>query len=351
MSIKKLIHEDYTVEIGEPSLYVDNKQRKRSGHMTHGLAALNDTTFIDFNSNCSATRWDGHSPYGWIEYRLSRDSGKTYSPIQTLPYSVDCFLDGMHTISVEKAVATDNGTIVAFCLRNDATQMICCNPWDTSFVVRSFDEGKTWEDAFEMCNHKGRIYDALYYKGNIYVMLFCNENFLGETKEHVFRIYKSCDDGKTFEELSIVPFDTLGRGYGAMIFDENGVFHAYTYNQNDEIHMDHAKSYDLGKTWQLCEPCFVEKGIRNPQTALIDGVYILHGRSGDWNGFVLYSSIDAENWDEGIFIKEDKFAAAFYSNNVNLKDEIGNFLLIQYSDKYDGCRVNVNHLNVRIIKN
>jgi hypothetical protein len=42
--------------------------------------------------------------------------------------------------------------------------------------------------------------------------------------------------------------------------------------------------------------------------------------------------------------------SAYYSNNINLKDEKGNFLLIQYSDSYDGNRVNVMHQKLRIIK-
>lgn len=41
---------------------------------------------------------------------------------------------------------------------------------------------------------------------------------------------------------------------------------------------------------------------------------------------------------------------AFYSNNLNLTDEKGNFLLIQYSQPYAFIRVNVWHLNLRIAR-
>ena len=96
------------------------------------------------------------------------------------------------------------------------------------------------------------------------------------------------------------------------------------------------------------EPCYVARGMRNPQTAFIDGVYILHGRGLDWGGLVAYTSEDGYTWDEGTVIAE-KRALAYYSNNINLKDEKGNFLLIQYSSPYaEDYRVNVMHQKLRI---
>lgn len=334
MAYKEIVREKYIVEIEEPTLYVDNKSRKRSGHMSHAMAQFRPGCFIDFNSNCSAKRWRGHSPYGWIEYKISKDNGKTYSEIKTLPYSVECFLDGIHMISVEKAVATEDGKIVAFCLRNDGTDRNCCEPWDTPMVVVSADEGETWSEPVEISPYKGRVYDAFYKDGAIYVMQFCNNYFLGSAPEHLYRIYKSTDDGKTFKEQGIIPFDTKDRGYGTMLLDAKGLLHAYVYNKSDEDNLDHAVSEDMGKTWEVLKPCFVAKGARNPQTALIDGVYIMHCRAKDYSGFVVYASSDATNWDEGTLVVENQDALAFYSNNINLKDEKGNFLLIQFSDKY-----------------
>ncbi len=226
---KEITHEKYTVEIEEPTLYIDNRKRGRSGHMSHALTEFSPNCLIDFNSNCSQNRWNGHSPYGWIEYRISRDSGKTFS------------------------------------------------------------------------------------------------------------------------ELCTVPFDTYNRGYGSILFDENNVLHAYAYNNTDEQEMDHAISEDFGKTWTLLKPCHLAKGIRNPQTALIDGIYILHGRAGDTKGFVMYSSENASDWDEGTLIVSKENVSAYYSNNVNLHDENGNFLLIQYSDTYEGLtKVDVKHILLRI---
>lgn len=348
MSVTEITHKNYTVTLEEPTLYVDNENRKRSGHMTHAMAEFAPGCFIDFNANCSDKKWLGHSTYGWVEYRISKDSGKTYSEPKALPYSVDSFLDGIYTISVEKAVATDNGTIVALCLRNDCAAG--CEPWDTPMAVTSTDGGETWSEPVEVSPYKGRIYDAVYHNGAIYALEFCNEHFLGSTGDHRYRIYKSTDNGKSFFEISMVPFDTKNRGYGAMLFDEAGVLHVYAYNLDAECEMDHAISPDGGKRWQVLTPCHVAKGIRNPQVALIDGVYILHGRSGEAEGFVIYTSEDATNWDDGTMLIYDKHAAAFYSNNINLKDEDGNFLLIQYSDQYKFAAVNVMHQKLRIKK-
>jgi len=339
-------------------MFVDHQSAGRSGHMSHAMARIAPRKFIDFNSNCSAVRIGGHFPYGWVEYRFSEDSGKTYSDVQALQYSVDSFHDGLFTISVEKAVVCEDGSIVAFCLRNDALDpnMTFCEPWKTPTVIISKDEGKTWSEPVVYSPYPGRTYDAFYHKGVIYAIHFCNEKFLGKTPDHKYRIYVSHDNGKTFEERSYVPFDTYDRGYCTMQLDSNEVLHVYAYNLNAEDYMDHAISNDFGKTWTVLEPCYVAKGIRNPQTALIDGVYILHGRAGKAEGFVIYSSLDATHWDEGCFLIRNKDAAAFYSNNLNLTDEKGNFLLVQYSDLYRNITketqyaVNVMHMKVRIKK-
>lgn len=358
MSYIEIKRKNFTVEIEEPELYVDNKTRGRSGHMTHAMTEFAPGCFIDFNSNCSPVRWSGHSPYGWVEYRISKDAGKTYSEIKKLPYSEKCFLDGMHMISVEKAVACADGTIVAFCLRNDGLGPTCCEPWDTPMVVRSTDLGETWTEAVEYSPYKGRTYDALYIDGKIYVMHNCNERFEAKTEENVYRIYISEDNGLTFSEYCIIPIDPIGRNYGSMLFDNNGVLHAYTHNEKANYDFDHATSRDMGKTWEVCTT-HLDKGCRNPQVALVDGVYIMHGRSEDYEGLVMYTSEDGQNWDDGTILIHNKGAAAFYSNNLNLTDEKGNFLLIQYSDRYfSDCfktqynsRVNVMHAKIRIYNN
>ena len=95
MSFAKIIHPHYTAIVEPPVVYVDNEARRRSGHMSHAMAKFGENSFIDFNSNCSAVLWNGHMPYGWVEYRISRDGGKTYGEVKTLPYSWESLLDGL----------------------------------------------------------------------------------------------------------------------------------------------------------------------------------------------------------------------------------------------------------------
>lgn len=350
--------DNYKIKLFDPQIYVDNEKRGRSGHMTHAMAEFKKGCFIDFNSNCSALRYGGHFPYGWVEYRITDDCGKTFSDFKTLDYSYKCFIDGINTISVEKAVACNDGTIVAFCLRNDAMSPQFCEPWATPTVIRSKDGGKSWTEAKELCPYPGRPYDAVYKNGKIYVLHFCNPNFLGTEDKHKYRIFESCDNGESFTELCEVPIDSKGRGYGSMLFDEDDTLHIYTYNSCDESHMDHAVSCDYGKSWELLPPTLVKKGIRNPQTALLNGIFVLHGRTGDRNGFVIYTSENGSDWDEGFLVEHQNFlAGAYYSNNINLEDEHGKFLLIQYSspythleDLYYVATVNVMHLRLEIEK-
>jgi len=354
----KIERKNYSVKLSDPILYVDNESRGRSGHMTHALAEFKKGSFIDFNSNCSAVRKSGHFPYGWVEYRISEDCGKTYSDIKTLDYSYKSFLDGINTISVEKAVTGDDGTIVAFCLRNDAMQPEFCEPWNTPTVIRSCDGGKSWSEAEEYSQYPGRTYDAVYHKGVIYVLHFCNPNFLGTTDEHKYRIYTSRDNGRTFTELCEVPIDGIGRGYGSMLFDESDTLHVYAYNSNDEQNMDHAISRDFGENWEISAPSYLKAGVRNPQTAILDGIFILHGRTADRHGFVIYTSENGSEWDEGFLVEHKNYlAGAYYSNNLNLEDEKGKFLLIQYSSPYTKeadpfyvATVNVKHMRLEIEK-
>ncbi len=355
----EIVRKNYTVTLEEPTVYVDNEKRGRSGHMTHALAEFAPGQFINFNSSCSNVRLYGHSAFGFVEYRISRDSGKTYSDVYELEYSKKTLMDGLYSISVEKAVACKNGRLVAFCLRNTQVDPVCCEPWISPMYIVSDDQGESWSQPKELSPYEGRPYDALYHDGSIYVLHYCNPHFLGTKPEHVYRIYKSDDDGESFYEHSVIPFDTTRRGYGSIIFDEKGILHAYAYNEGDECHMDHAVSSDCGKTWSVLEPCFLAHGIRNPQTGFVDGVFVLHGRAKEVEGFVLYTSEDATNWDEGCMLINKKGGGAYYSNNLTLRDENGSFLLVQFSHPYaepattpyELSQVNVMHTRLRILKN
>ena len=335
MAYLTIERENYRVEFDTPEIFVDNQARGRSGHMTHAMAEYAPNCFINFNANCSATRATGHSVYGWVEYRFSEDSGKTYSEIQTLPYSWEAFLNGSYTISVEKAVACNDGSIVAICLRNSMISSVGCEPWYTPTWIRSTDAG--------------RPYDALYHDGVIYVLHKCGAYFCKDNAEDVYRLYASFDNGLSFEEVSTLPIEANWRGYGSMVFDNEGRLHAYAYNSASEKEMDHAISTDNGKTWTLEKPCHLAKKIRNPQVARVNGGYVLHGRAGCMTKdlpmhFVLYTGTDGIHWDEGRYIYADQGQTAYYSNNIVLDRADGaQRLLIQASIPYSKGCVNIGH--------
>ena len=330
---------DFT--ISEPELYVDNESRGRSGHMSHAMTEYEPGKLLAFNMNVSPKRNGGHGQYGWVEYRRSLDAGKTFGEINTFPFSWDAFLDGKFTIACEKALTCPDGTVVVFCLRNSPYNEICSEPFYTPYYVTSSDGGVSWGEPKEFSPWAGRIYDAVMYEGDIYVVQFCNDSeihWTGRLPEHVYRIFKSSDNAKTFKVISTVPQNTLNRGYGSLLFRPDGSLIFYCYNRADEVNMDYMISYDKGITWTCGGRCYLEKGIRNPQTVIWDSQFILHGRGSCGRGFMLYTSSDGINWDEGFAIEPNK-ELCYYSNNIVIGDKV----LLQYSDAYNGGCVNVMH--------
>ena len=335
------------LKLSEPILYIDNEARGRSGHMGHPMLNLGNGRIVDFNSNVSAVRCDGHSGFGWMEYRISEDGGDTFGEFNIVPYTMDMLLNGMYCAIIETAVACDDGSVVAICNLFSQENEICCSPHGVPTYIRSCDMGKTWEAAKPLSSYEGRVYNARYHDGKIYVLEFCNKEVVGETEEHVYRIFCSHDNGKTFEELCVVPFEsTKGRFYGTMQFDTNGNLIVYAYNYNCETEMDYAISCDGGKTWDKTGVCYLAKKIRNPQVAILDGQFILHGREAvDINAFVLYTSEDGIVWDEGHRIVDCHPATSFYSNNVIIRKSGKSKLLVQYSQTYsESCCVNIYHM-------
>lgn len=326
------------LKLSRPSIFVDNEKKRRSGHVGHGLAAFGMGKIIDFYPNYAYDRCEGHSAFGWMEYRISTNGGQSFGRPKKLAYSYETMLQGVHTISVEKAVSPREDVIVAVCLVNSQYEPVCCEPWGNPTVIRSEDGGKTWSAPIELSSYRGRVYDAIYHEGSIYALEFCHDGsttFLGHRPEHLYRLFKSDDEGRSFYEVSVIPFpDTKDRAYGALTVSPKGKLIAYTYNFADETHMDCAISADKGKTWEWVGTSYVAKKIRNPQVGILDGQYILHGRSGGWEDadFVLYTSADGVHWDEGTVLVQKK-TACFYSNNVTVKDETGKErMLVQYSE-------------------
>ena len=340
------------IKLSEPILYIDNEARNISGHMGHPMLNLGNGKIIDFNSNVSSIRCDGHSGFGWMEYRLSEDYGETFGDFIEIPYTKNVLLDGLYSAIIETAVACDDGSVVAFCNIFSQENSICCDPYGKPTYIRSVDGGKTWENAKTLSEFEGRVYASRYHKGSIYTLEFCNREVVGANENDLYRIFISNDNGKSFSELCVVPFkSTKGRFYGTIQFDMNDNLFVYAYNENCEEEMDYAISKDFGKTWCKTGVCYLDKKIRNPQVAILDGQFILHGReAGNINSFVLYTSEDGINWDEGSRIVDYHPAVSFYSNNVIVTKDEKDRLLVQYSQTYkESCCVNIYHMWIESI--
>ena len=333
----------------EPELYVDNQSRRRSGHMSHAMLEYGPGRIIAFNSNCSAVRCLGHSAFGWIEYRYSDDYGKTWSAIHDLPCSKEQFYDGVYTFSIEKAVAC-NGVITLFALRNTQFSSICCEPWDTPFFLQSYDYGKSWTEPQELSPYKGRVYDAVVQDGVIYAMELCNEHHMCTAPEHLYRLYCSIDNGRTFQEKGVIDIKSPDHAYGALQFRDDGSLLAYACNISNGFELDASISSDNGAGWERLPTIKVAKGLRNIQISKLGAGYVMHGRGchpdAPWGrGFVFYTSLDGLNWDEGFLLEEFK-ASCYYSNNLLLREPgEPEKLLVQYSELYgEKKEVNVMHL-------
>ncbi|MBR6708855.1 MAG: exo-alpha-sialidase [Clostridia bacterium] len=329
-------------------LYVNHQQKLRSGHLGHALVEYKKNCVISFYSNCSGTRnrySPGHNGFGWVEYKRSTDGGLTWGDAKILQYSYDALINETFTVSCEKAVSTKDDEIVVFCLRN-----LNPNGWEPHLepvVLRSEDGGETWSEPKLLCDKRGRVYDALVHDGIIYVLM--NDGAWDiKTPEEGYYLYKSEDSGKTFTLVSRLP-SSIGDAYGDIEIMDDGTLICYIYNQNDEYNLPYHLSHDMGVTWHETGKSYVAKRIRNPQVGKVRGGYILHGRAGCVSHelpphFVLYTSADGINWDEGIYLCAIETQSAYYSNNLVLnRDDGSQRVLIQSSVPYDHGRVNVAH--------
>jgi len=193
----------------------------------------------------------------------------------------------------------------------------------------------------------------VYRDGEIRVLHFANDatvSWTGSTEDHVYEFYVSDDGGETFYRRSILPFNTLNRGYGSLGFLEDGTMIAYIYNRSDEYNLEYCTSANGGVTWSEVNKTYVIKKIRNPQFIAFDGKYYMHGRSGAYGAgsgnMVLYMSDDGVNWDNGVYLRMKEAGAGAYSNSIvvgSKNEATPNRLLIQASHAYEDNKTNILH--------
>ena len=344
----------FAVEPPEPPnqgiMFVDHARAGRSGHLGHALVEYAPGKILAFYANCSAFQ-QGHNGDGWMEFKRSEDGGRSWGEATPLAYSKQIYDQGIeHSIMCEKALRSGDGTLLLFNLecRGKGWQ-----PLAIPTYLRSTDCGRTWEPARPMGNLPARIWDVILHQGCILVLELCNDStvqWYGNLPEHHYALHVSRDEGLTFSQRSILPFDVRGRGYGAMATLPDGRLIAYVYNINDERHLDYATSADGGCTWSTVHKAFMAKKIRNPQMAAFQDGFVLHGRSGNKgegrNHFVLYTSHDGVHWDAGRYLRMGEAGAGAYSNNLivhNPHPGAPERLLIQASHAYEEHMTNVLH--------
>lgn len=334
-------------------LFADLQKSDRSGHMGHALVEYAPGEILAFYPNCSSedTRWNGHSGYGWMEYKRSIDGGETWSEPMIEPNSKALFDKGIgRTFMCEKAIKTDSGRIIFFYLNCDMiTNGHIWEPYFEPYYAFSEDNGNSFSEAKQLFDQRGRVYDAIYHEGTIYVLFNADPELPGKAHngDYDLLLYTSSDNGESFELRSKIGFtSTKHCFYGTMVFTPEHDLLVYTYDDQDEHNLKYIISKDRGFTWQNNRRAYFEKKLRNPQIVYYGNRYFIHGRGGHpkefYGALVLYSSIDGINWDEGIYLRHKTASAGAYSNNLVVHCSDGRErLMIQSSHAYEACKTNV----------
>ena len=334
-------------------MFVNHEPEGRSGHLGHALVEYAPGKLLAFYPNCSAEdeRYKGHSGFGWMEYKRSTDGGKTWSDPMVEPNSKKLYdMQIGRTMMCEKAVYTDEGRIVLFYLTCD--MITNGHIWEPFFEPRyafSDDGGETWSEAEILIHEAGRIFDAAYKDGVIYVLFSANGEIPGVQHFHefVYKLFVSEDGGKSFHLKSRLPFQsTFNCIYGNMEFIDDDRMIAYIYDSGDEYNLKYIISKDRGEHWSVNRRAFFKQKIRNPQVIRWDDTWFMHGRTGSFGenqgNFVLYTSRDGIHWDDGLVLQKVVEGDGAYSNNLLIHCPDGKKrLMIQASHAYKDNRTNI----------
>ncbi len=346
-------------------LFVDHSINDRSGHLGHALVEYAPGCILAFYPNNSGARSLGHNGFGWMEYKRSLDGGKTWGEPEVLDYSVKAFQDGVFTICCEKAVLNQNGEIVLFCLKASAYAE-CWGPFFEPVALISKDEGKSWSAPIAIGERNGRVYDVFVKNDEIFCLVEVGV-YTQDIEYPGYHMFKSTDGGRSFVWISELPFAvsvykysnekkcSLARHfYGCIDLLPDDTMIVYAYNEKDEFSLEYTISNNNGVSWSEVRKTAFKKRIRNPQICSLNGIYFMHGRSGSESteypsNFVLYTSEDGINWDEGSFIgiphgEDAEGWFAYYSNNLVVHPPHEQpKILIQASDSYWKGKTNIKH--------
>ncbi len=278
-----------------------------------------------------------HNLDGWSEYAISKDRGKTWDKYNKLPYSFEAYArDQKHTVWVEEGLVTEKGTVVLFLTHFE----VGGEETRTHLgITRSYDDGATWTD-----------YETLDGK---FVGYPCSTAVTGETNyvmidssagPHV--LYVSNDDGRSWSKRSALSLDD-DKWYGTMTIMGDGRLLAGAYTEKDEHNFYYCISKNEGHTWGPQKKAYMDKMLRDPELAYLDGKYYLQGRSGQVGEgsrrFVLYQSDDGLKWGSGIIVSGDTAHPDGYSQNCIINkydDDVPNELMAVYSIIYEGRDTN-----------
>ena len=304
---------------------VCNFEKDDPGRNSHGgPAALQypNGDLVAFYTNAS-----GHNTDGWSEYSVSKDGGNTWSMYNKLDYSYNAYqTDRSRPAWVERGLVTVEGTIVLFIseLRNTGSGG---DGRVGSGFMRSRDNGQTWSEYKPL--------DGAFVGYPVATAVVGSTNYILYNSSGPHVLYVSNDDGLTWNRRSTL---LSGVWYGTMCFMEDGRLIAGAYRTTDENHFYYSISNDNGFTWGPQKTAYLDKKIRNPKIACLNGKYYLFGRSGEageyrWQ-FVVYQSDDGENWNPGVMVNVEPNPSDGYSDVCMIDKGDGPELMLLYSIAY-----------------
>jgi hypothetical protein len=240
---------------------------------------------------------------------------------------------------VEEGLVTSEGTVVLFIshIGNPVRGGGGEGRSNLGFM-RSYDHGATWTE-YQPLDGSFAGYPAS-------VAVVGDTNFvLIDSNDGPHVLYVSTDDGRSWSKRSTLPLDD-SRWYGALCVMEDGRLLAGAYEciveTGDEHYFFYCISEDEGHTWGEQKSAYLDKRIRDPELAYLEGRYYLHGRAGHGGeygrSFVLYQSGDGENWGEGIIVSSLSMGLDGYSHNVVINkynEDVPNELMVLNSIAYD----------------